>query len=222
MPEDRAARIVAFLAQTPAAGAERRPLAGDASLRRYDRLTLPDGRSFVLMDAPPETGQDVRPFVAIARWLAEAGFSAPAIVAEDAAQGFLLLEDLGDGLYSTIVSDNPGIEDELYAAATDCLVTLQSVTPPAGIATYDTALLTELAALSYRWYRMQVTGAAPEADAPFRAAFPELLNRHAGPPATVALRDFHAQNLIWLPARAGIARVGLLDFQDAMLAPARL
>lgn len=219
MPDLRANEIEAFLADTPAAGATRKTLAGDASLRRYDRLTLAGGGTLVLMDAPPGSGEDIRPFARIARWLAGAGLSAPKIVAEDPKAGLLLLEDLGDALYSEVVTAQPEMEAPLYAAATDLLAELQRVPPPAGLATYDTALLTDLAALAWRWYRLDVAHKT-DTGAPFRQTFADLLRRHAGPPGGVALRDFHAQNLIWLPDRAGAARVGLLDFQDAMLAPA--
>lgn len=218
MPDDRNAAIDAFLAETPAAGAARATLAGDASPRRYDRLTLPD-RTLVLMDAAPETGEDIRPFTLIARWLSDAGFSAPQILAEDAGQGFLLLEDLGDALFSTVVAEDPANEVPLYSAATDLLADLQTVAPPPGLATYDVALMTDLAALAWRWYRLDVV-TGTDSSVPFRATFSQVLDAHAGPPKGVALRDFHAQNLLWLPEREGVARVGLLDFQDAMLAPA--
>lgn len=160
MPDPRDSEIASFLAASPAAGATRRTLAGDASLRRYDRLTL-DGRSFVLMDAPPDSGEDIRPFVRIAEWLGQAGFSAPAILAQDPARGLLLLEDLGDTLYSNVVTDDPASEQPLYAAATDLLAALHEVPPPAGLATYDTAMMTDLAALAWRWYRLEVTGPGP-------------------------------------------------------------
>jgi hypothetical protein len=219
MPEARAAQIAAFLAATPAAGAERRSLAGDASLRRYDRLHLPGGGTLVLMDAPPDSGEDVRPFTRIARWLTAAGFSAPWVLAEDAEAGLLLLEDLGDDLYSTVVAKRPALEAEAYAAAVDVLAALQQEPPPQGLTRFDIPLMVDLAALAYRWYRLEVAGRAAPAEAPFRAAFAEVLEAHAGPLEAVALRDYHAQNLLWLPDRKGLARVGLLDFQDAQIGP---
>lgn len=219
MPDARSEEIDRFLAAGPARGGLRRPLAGDASLRRYERVVMPDGATHVLMDAPPGSGEDVRPFTAIARWLTGNGFSAPHILAEDADAGLLLIEDLGDDLYFTLLAQGRADEPALYAAATDVLADLAQLPPPA-LAAYDTARMTDLAALAWRWYRMEVAGRAEPADARFRDTFALLLDAHAGPCDTVALRDFHAQNLIWLPARQGRARVGLLDFQDAMLGPA--
>lgn len=216
MSPERDAQIAEFLSGAGARGAVRAPLAGDASLRRYERLTLPGGGTAVLMDAPPRSGEDIRPFVKIAQWLADAGYSAPRILAQNADQGLLLLEDLGDALYSTEVARDPRREGPLYAAATDLLADLQEVAPPPDLPVYDTDAMTDRAALAWRWYRPGGQGAD---DGGFRQAMAETLDAHAGGPAGVALRDFHAQNLIWLPHRGAAARVGLLDFQDAMRAP---
>lgn len=216
MAEDRETVIARFLAAGPAAGARRRKLAGDASLRRYERLELAGGGSVVLMDADPSRGEDVRPFEVIARWLREAGFSAPSILAEDAGAGLLLLEDLGDDLFFDVIARDRKIEEALYSRAVDLLAALRRVPAPAGLSVYDATAMTDRAALAHRWY----AGLPPDAEAAFRHTFAQVIARHAGPPDTVALRDYHAQNLFWLPDREGLAQVGLIDFQDAMLAPA--
>lgn len=204
-----------------------RPLAGDASNRRYLRLPPQPGRSgAVLMDAPPETGEDVRPFVAVTHWLRSHGLSAPEIAAADLTQGFLILEDLGDDLFARLLRHAPARETELYAVAVDLLAGLADIPAPATIGPpgcrlalppYDAAVLAREAALIREWW-MPAAGPDPSPD--LAAEFDALV---AGATATVApvrevlvLRDYHAENLVWLPDRAGAARVGLLDYQDAL------
>ncbi|MDX1780747.1 MAG: phosphotransferase [Thalassovita sp.] len=204
-----------FLSRTDWAGAERRPLAGDASNRRYERLQRGD-ETAVLMDAPPEKGEDVRPFTRIARHLSGLGLSAPRILAEDADNGFLLLEDLGDDLFARVIPARPDLERPLYEAATDVLTRLHRADPPQGLAGYTPGVMTDLAALAWQWYRAGSLGKDDGSEHAFRDAFLPLLDRHAGDRSVLILRDYHAENLLWLPERSGEARVGLLDFQDAM------
>ncbi|QUJ76164.1 phosphotransferase [Sulfitobacter albidus] len=215
---DRAERITTFIAASGWQGAERAFLAGDASNRRYDRLIAADGRSAVLMDAPPEKGEDVRPFIAIATHLAELGLSAPKIFASDHDAGLLLIEDLGDRLFKPVIAADPALEETLYAAAVDVLTVLHRAEPPSGLAPYDTPLLTQYAALAYDWYAFARTGARDTAaQADFEAAFAPLMAGLSHGPQVLVQRDYHAENLLWLPDRSGVARVGLLDFQDALL-----
>jgi hypothetical protein len=217
MPDPRGPRIDAFLAAHGWGSAARHALAGDASNRRYLRLKQPDGTRAVMMDAPPERGEDVRPFTAIARHLSALGLSAPAILAEDTQTGLLLLEDLGDALYARVLERDPAQEPLLYRAATDLLVELHRHAPPADLAPYAPPLMADLAALALDWYRHGATG---EKDMALRARFCAEIETHlAALPETDSVliqRDYHAENLLWLPDRAGVARVGLLDFQDAM------
>ncbi len=215
---DRHAQAVAFLAAAGWGAATRAPLAGDASLRRYERLTLPEGGRAVLMDAPPDCGEDVRPFVAIARHLAGLGLSPPQVLAADAERGFLLLEDLGNDLYARVLAAAPDREAELYVAATDVLAALHRHPAPPGLLPYDATTMPPLAALAFDWYLRGVTGAAAgtAARAALTDAVAEALADHATPAHPVLVqRDYHAENLVWLPDRDGPARVGLLDFQDA-------
>lgn len=215
---DRSTALSEFLNQAGWGMAKRAPLAGDASNRRYERLTSgPDGMAAVLMDAPPDRGEDVRPFLAIARHLKGQGFSAPRVLAEDIASGFLLLEDLGDDLFARVVARAPDLEGPLYAAATDLLAQLHRAPLPEDLPSYDPALMASLACLPFEWYLPQNGQSAPEEESEtFRAEIETLLAEHA-PPSVLILRDYHAENLIWLPDRQGCARVGLLDFQDAMI-----
>lgn len=212
---DRGAARAAFLHAAGWAGARAAPLAGDASLRRYERLRR-GGEAAVLMDAPPGTGEDVRPFVAIAEHLASLGLSAPRLRHADPVRGFLLLEDLGDGLYARLLdAAQDGLEGVLYAAAVDLLAELHTHPPPAGLAAYGPAMMAERAALAWRWYRRGAAGEAGDAAGAERA-LRETLERLAPGAPVLVLRDFHAENLLWLPEREGTARVGLLDFQDAL------
>lgn len=205
----------AFVAGTNWARASRKPLAGDASNRRYERLHL-NGQSAVLMDAPTEKGEDIRPFVRIARYLSDLGLSAPKILAVDEINGFLLLEDLGDDLFARVIPRDPALEQPLYEAATDVLVHLHHATPPAGLRAYDPQIMLDMAALAWRWYLGGALTEDPDSENAFRDAFAPILARHASETPVLIQRDYHAENLIWLPDRTGPARVGLLDFQDAM------
>lgn len=212
---DRSTLADQFIARTDWSGSVRKPLAGDASNRRYERLYL-QGQSAVLMDAPREKGEDIRPFVHIARFLCDLGLSAPRILAEDDVHGFLLLEDLGDDLFARVISRDPALEYPLYEAATDALVHLHRAPPPQGLAAYDPVVMLEMAALAWKWYLAGSKPADGASEQAFRAAFGPVLHQHASETSVLIQRDYHAENLIWLPDRIGPARVGLLDFQDAM------
>ncbi|MFK7751663.1 MAG: aminoglycoside phosphotransferase family protein [Sedimentitalea sp.] len=213
---DRAALADRFIASTDWADAARGPLAGDASNRKYERMVM-NAASAVFMDAPPDKGEDVRPFVRIARYLRDLGLSAPDILAEDAEHGFLILEDLGDDLFARVIPKSPTIEDTLYRAATNALIHLHAAPPPA-LETYDAARMSDLAALAFHKYQTGALGvaASPEAAA-FTRRFEDCLLQHVRGALVLIQRDYHAENLLWLPERDGVARVGLLDFQDAML-----
>lgn len=212
---DRKSLSSAFLQQAGWDDATRGPLAGDASFRRYERLRRKTGNA-VLMDAPPPQ-EDVRPFVKIARWLERHGFSAPRILAEDVQNGFLLLEDLGDDLYARLLRERQADEEALYAAAIDVLLALRAH-PAAALAPYDAKRLIDEAMLFIDWYLPALTG-APADDAvrqSFAALWQSLAPEAVAQKPVTVLRDYHAENLLWLPERQGMARVGLLDFQDAV------
>ncbi|MFN3824973.1 MAG: aminoglycoside phosphotransferase family protein [Pseudorhodobacter sp.] len=211
MPDDRKALSRAFLHRAGWAGAERRFLAGDASDRSYDRLRRVQG-SAVLMDAPSGKGDDPADFIRIAEHLRGIGLSAPAILAHDLAQGFLLIEDLGDDLFTRLVEADPARERPLYEAATDALVHLQAHPAPPGLPDLSAGDWAEAACFATDWYAFAATGQRPDPVA-FRAALTQAMRAHADGPRVLILRDFHAENLLWLPGRVGVARVGLLDFQ---------
>jgi tRNA threonylcarbamoyl adenosine modification protein YjeE len=234
-----------FLDGAGFADARRQRMAGDASTRSYARLTHNDG-FVILMNSPRRPdgpaiydgkpysaavhlAEDVKPFVAIANGLRERGFSAPAIHHADLDAGFLITEDFGSA--SFVEGDPPVPIAERYQAATDMLAALHrqplpEILPLAPQITYtipvfDTdALLVEVG-LMPEWY-MPDRNAAPTAElrAEFATMWRDLLARPAAAAKTWVMRDFHSPNLIWLDARADIARVGIIDFQDAVLGPA--
>ena len=202
------ATAAAFLAANGLEGATILPVAGDASFRRYFRAEA-DGRSAILMDAPPPH-EDPRPFIDVARWLGERGFAAPTIHGVDLDQGLVLLEDFGDVRMRETVDADPRRATGLYGAAIDILVQLHRH-PAAPVPRYDRAVLHREANLLTEWYCPAI-GIAPDQtayDTAWDAVFDHAL---AGPTVTV-LRDYHAENLM---LTGDDDTLGLLDFQDAL------
>ncbi|WP_299547875.1 phosphotransferase [uncultured Tateyamaria sp.] len=213
---DRAAFRSSFLESTGWAKATSELVAGDASNRRYDRLTL-SGDTRILMDAPPDKGEDVGPFVTITAYLRGVGLSAPKIYAQDATHGFLLIEDLSDDLFVRVIESDNTRETPLYEAAVDLLLNLHRATPP-DLPRYDAHVMTDAACLAFDWYQRGVLGSVDaDARAAFETAMHAALETLDTTQPVLIQRDYHAENLIWLPKRTGSKRVGLLDYQDAML-----
>jgi hypothetical protein len=199
----------AFLNDHGWGGAAVRPLAGDASFRRYFRVTLAR-RSAVLMDAPPDK-EDSAPFLAIGRHLHGLGLSAPQALAADLAQGLVLLEDFGDARVNPVLAEDAAAEQAIYETAVDILVELHRH-PPAAVPPYTAAEYLREARLFPDWYLPAVGLAeAPGHDAAWAELWPALFTH----PPVLVLRDYHADNLMLLD-RPGLQRLGLLDFQDAL------
>ncbi len=207
-------RIDGFLADLGWASAARHPLAQDASDRRYLRLVRSEGTA-ILMDCPPGCADDPAAFVRVARHLAALGLSSPAILADAADAGLLLLEDLGEATYPRHLARHPADLPLLYLTATDALAVLQAAPLPAGLPVTPVAAWAAAADEAVGWYCGLQGNPAPSLAAPLA----EALDRHAAAPSIMVLRDFHAENLIWLPGRDGAARAGLLDFQLAQTGP---
>ena len=223
----RDAVIDGFLADHGWKGAKRARLPADASFRRYERLSL-GGRNAMLMDAPPPR-ENVDAFVAVARHLKSLGFSAPDIFAKDKSNGFLIIEDLGDETFTQLLaSSKDAAETELYQLGVDVLIALHGIEParvmPPGIEEYDAGKLLGEALLLVDWTWPAVFGddAAPASDAvrdAYRDAWLAVFAGLDGQPPTLVLRDYHVDNLMIVNGRHGIARCGLLDFQDAVRGP---
>ncbi|OCX61578.1 hypothetical protein BFP70_14775 [Thioclava sp. SK-1] len=198
-----------FLSQSGWTEATHSPLAGDASSRRYERVTR-DATSAVLMIT--RAGEELNRFVFLTGWLRDNGFSAPEILAQDLSAGLLLLEDLGDDLISTLIVNQPQREAELYSQITTFLTALHQVAPPQGLTELDGAGLAALTGLVDDYY--PCTSDPSQISAQIAALWAQLDDGRR----VMSLRDFHAENALWLPDRSGIARMGVLDYQDAVLA----
>lgn len=220
----RSAAIDGFLARAGWGGAARRPLADDASFRRYERVQL-GSRGAVLMDAPP-AHEDVRPFIAVDRLLRRLGLSAPEIFAQDVQEGFLLLEDFGDATMTRLLAQGAG-EAGLYRLATDALIQLHGRfstrdADAAQLPAYDEALYLKEAALFTDWWWPAVFGqpCPPSMRLEYLGHVANAMQATAGAPTTLVLRDYHVDNILRLDGRDGVAACGLLDFQDAVIGPA--
>ena len=203
-----------FLAAAGWGGAEILPLAGDASFRRYFRVVHGD-RSAVLMDAPPPH-EDPRPFIAVSEWLIGSGLTAPEILARDLEKGLLLLGDFGNARLRETLDSDPARERELYALATDLLVHLHGHPPMDGLPPHGVEQWLEELKLFTDWYCLAVGAEVDTAN--YERAWREVLESVAADglgPVTV-LRDYHAENIMLVDGRDGVAHFGLLDFQDAL------
>ena len=212
----RETELKRFVAEAGWQDAAIRPLAGDASLRRYLRITDPASQSTrIVMDAPAESCGPLEAYVRSTEFLQNAGFSVPRIYATDEERGFMLLEDLGDSLVSRILVNRPELEREIYGIAIDLLVELLEHEPGTDFPEYTPAIQAELATVALHWYQYGVTGHVPSGQVveDFRGIVGELVSGNVTGHAFVH-RDFHAENLIWLPERSGIGKIGVIDHQD--------
>ncbi|MCK0140133.1 phosphotransferase [Aliiroseovarius sp. F47248L] len=211
----RAQQRAQFLAVSGWQSASTSPIAGDASARSYQRLTHPvTNQTAILMDAPTDHNGTSAPFLRVATYLKNADLSAPDILAYDLEAGFLLLEDLGDALFANVITKDGTLEQPLYEAAVQVICRLHDH-PNQDLSYYGPTQMAQATDLAFLHYQ----------PTPFKALSHgarqaiDQLDEHLsqiGEFNSVSLRDFHAENLIWLPDRVGDARVGLLDFQDAV------
>ena len=243
-----------FLKSAGLADAARAPLPGDASTRRYERLTLPTGATLMLMDQAPAAESPpadpswtpeqrraagwnatarlsagrIDAFAAVAAHLRSVGLSAPEVVALDVPNGLAVLEDLGDDLFARVIERGADPEP-MYLAAVEAIAQLHATpTPPAlrtnglewPVQTYDGVALQGGADLFVEWYpkldpRVRLDD---EALPLWQEAWKPVRELGEASATALAHRDYHAENLIWLPDRDGVARAGMIDFQDAVLA----
>lgn len=251
---DREVLKAEFLKAAGFGHARREPMGGDASTRSYERLHAADGARFIFMDQPPALESVVCPpgatpeerlalgynaaarlaagsiaaFITTAAFLRERGLSAPRILAHDAQAGLAVMDDLGDGLFASLIADGEA-ETPLYEAAVDVQVAMQAEPPPDVIRadglewpllTYDTLALKIGTDTFLEWWPKFAGLPAFGADAvaEWDALWAPVWVRGEAGASVFTHRDYHAQNLLWLPERAGVARVGLIDFQDALKA----
>jgi aminoglycoside/choline kinase family phosphotransferase len=171
----------------------------------------------------------VEAFAAVAHHLKSHGLSAPEILALDAPAGLAVLEDLGHGVFAELIGRGMADEEELYFTAVEALARLHAAPPPEvleapgarwPLLAYDDVALRAGADLFVEWYpkfepRIVLDEAAIT---DWRNLWAEVARRGAEGAAAFAHRDYHAENLLWLPDREGVARVGMIDFQDAVRA----
>lgn len=186
-------------------------LAGDASFRRYARIQL-QNKTYMLMDAPPEK-EDCVPFVTIDEFFAGHGVRVPQIVAKDLAQGFLLLEDFGDVLLSTLLNDET--VDKYYEQSFKQLIHLQSVNGQEQFPAYSyEKLLTEMKLLTdWMLPSLQITPSVEQQQV-IDDAFDVLAKTALAQPQVIVHRDFHSRNLMKI---ANEPELGIIDFQDAVI-----
>ena len=197
------------------------PASADASFRSYWR-THADGRSVILMDSPPAQ-EDPAPWVAIGQRLRDAGLHVPAVLAQDLAQGFLLIEDLGQRLYLPAL-DAAGA-DHLYGQAMDALLRIQSAVDGSSLPPYNHAFLQRELELMPEWFLKRHLGYTPECEEwdVIEQAFTVLLHSAAEQPRVFVHRDFHSRNLLIVDTPADdpalLWNPGIIDFQGALHGP---
>lgn len=206
-----------FSPQSPNQQLSLAPASADASFRRYFRVTLPDGSTRIVMDAPPEH-EDCRPFIKVAALLRDAGVHVPEIYAQDLAQGFLLLSDLGNTTYLEVL--NTDTAPALYRDANAALVAIQRASRRGVLPEYDRALLTRELELFPDWYVARHLGVVLDDDqqATLRAVFAKILDNNLAQPQVFVHRDYHSRNLM-VSGQDYPANPGIIDFQDAVYGP---
>jgi aminoglycoside/choline kinase family phosphotransferase len=168
----------------------------------------------------------VEAFAAVADYLTAHGLSAPAIYGVDVRAGLAIVEDLGDSLFARVIAEGAD-EIALYEAAADVLAHVHSTPPPTALTAphgqwplldYDALALKANADLFVDWIAEAAPGVTIDDGARLRwnKIRDDLVAHALTFPRALTIRDYHAENLIWLPERAGVKRVGLLDFQDAV------
>jgi len=209
---DRAALIHDFVSNTVWKDWPRKPIQGDASSRRYWRLTNGD-QTVILMDGAPELGGSTVPFAAIAQLLLGHGLCAPHILAHDPDNGLMIISDLGNYDVAALLRARPEQEMALYRISVEVLVKLHNIKPPDDLGRMTAQVGADMLDPVGMFYcRADITD--------LQRQMLVALETYAPIANTLALRDYHAENLVWRSALGGLDRVGLLDFQDAFVAPA--
>lgn len=208
---------VEFLSRAGWDDAEILPIASDASDRRYHRLRRPGGITAVLMRAPVTSSDQARrqfdAFRRIGAWLRGLGLGAPEEIAVDRGAGLMLLEDLGETSLSRLLDDGAAGARPGYEAAVGVLSRVADARPPEGLACPDAAEMADMTGPTF-----DLLPGSEGLGREMQAMLADNLARMDAVRA-VSLRDVHGDNLIWRPERRGATRIGLLDFQDALILP---
>ena len=238
--------IRAFMDQNGYKGGRRRFLIGDSSFRAYERVKTPDGKPFILMDSaarpngPPirdgkpysqlvHLAENVRPFIAIGKYLKGMGLSAPDIYEMDIEEGILMIEDLGSG--GVLDAEGKPIA-ECYEEAVRGLADMHRQQPPISLPvgngehhhlpSFDRETLKFEAEVLLDWHIPWLRGGEKASQAEARdylEIWDHLIDELVGLETNLVLRDYHSPNIMWMPERKGFDRVGIIDFQDAIIGP---
>jgi N-acetylmuramate 1-kinase len=196
------------------------PASSDASFRRYFRAELaspwreaPDATTLIAMDAPPGR-EDCRPFIHVAKLLADAQVHAPRVLAADVAHGYVLLTDLGTRTYADALDSASA--PALYADAMDALVRWQRASREDALPPYDEALLRRELMLFPDWYvaRHLAHPLSREERSSLERVFDALVANNLAQPRVFVHRDYHSRNLM-----VATPNPGVIDFQDAVFGP---
>lgn len=189
------------------------PASADASFRRYFRVVFDDGETRIVMDAPP-SHEDIRPWLSVQRLFRNAGVHVPEVLAEDFANGFLLISDLGSTTYLAELSDANA--DAHYHAAIDALIAIQSTSRAGELPAYDRTLLQRELDLFPEWYLARHVDCMLDdrQRADLATVFDRILTVNLAEPAVYVHRDYHSRNLMVSEPNPGI-----IDFQDAVFGP---
>ncbi len=209
----RADERQAFLARAGYGDCPLAALPSDASERTYHRLQHTNEQALLLMDAPPDKSLGTPEFVVLSDKLLEKGIVAPEVVGKNLDQGFLLISDLGYKTAKAHLDVHPDDEIEVYEALTDLLLLTETITAP-DLPVLDAKEAGDALAVTADFYLRDPTLTQPLAD-----LMTEAYGLFCATDYTFALRDYHVENAIWRPDQAGLDRIGVLDFQDAVLAP---
>ena len=199
------------------------PASADASFRRYFRVTWADGRTLIVMDAPPEL-EDCRPWLHVQQLFHATGAHVPEVIAQDLEHGFLLLSDLGNATYLSVLNQDNAAT--LYQDALAALVRIQQASRPGVLPEYDYALLKKELDLFPDWYlaqHHQITLTDAQR-AELDTVFERLLAMNLAEPKVFVHRDYHSRNLMHLATGENLganpsANPGIIDFQDAVYGP---
>ncbi|MBV2234125.1 MAG: phosphotransferase [Sterolibacterium sp.] len=194
------------------------PASSDASFRRYFRVSFDDGRTAIVMDAPP-SHEDCTPWLRIRALFAQAGVHVPELLAEDLERGFLLISDLGSTTYLAALQADPGQARPLYEAAGRALVHIQLASRPGVLPDYDHALLERELMLFPDWYLARHLGVelSPDQCNVMQQTFARILQVNLAEPRVFVHRDYHSRNL--MRQTTAETNPGIIDFQDAVYGP---
>ncbi|MCU0840394.1 MAG: phosphotransferase [Thiobacillaceae bacterium] len=210
---ERLTRLQAWVAEVlPEPLLSLSPASADASFRRYFRAGTASG-SYIVMDAPP-SHEDCRPFLHVARLFRAAGANTPEILAENLAEGFLLLTDFGGTTYLSALNEDSA--DRLYGEANAALASIQAASRPGELPDYDADLLLREMRLFPDWYVDRHLGLRldTEQQRVLEESFARILTNNLAQPMVYVHRDWHSRNLMVTEPNPGV-----LDFQDAVYGP---